>query len=43
VQAGGIIVELFFISNADDLRRYEEKKWILGRKVAETLVAHATI
>lgn len=43
VQAGGIIVELFFISNADDLARYEAKKWTLGRKVAETLVAHATI
>lgn len=41
VQAGGIIVELFFITNADDLARYEAQKWALGREVADVLLKAA--
>lgn len=37
VQAGGIIVELFFITNADDLEAYDARKWLAGRAVAEVL------
>lgn len=37
VRAGGIILELFFISNPDDLRRYLDKKWLVARAVAQTL------
>lgn len=37
VQAGGMIVELFFISNRDDLRAYDERKWLLGRELAQLL------
>lgn len=38
VQAGGIILELFFISNPDDLRRYLDKKWLVAKAVAGVLI-----
>lgn len=38
VQAGGIIVELFFISNPDELRAYLDKKWLVARAVAKNLL-----
>lgn len=38
VQAGGIIVELFFISNANDLAVYDAKKWLVAKAVAEVLM-----
>lgn len=41
VRAGGIILELFFISNPDDLRRYLDKKWLVAKAVAEKLIALA--
>ena len=41
VRAGGIILELFFISNPDDLRRYLDKKWVLARNIAGELVRAA--
>lgn len=37
VQAGGIIVELFFITNGNDLEAYDARKWLAGRAVAEVL------
>lgn len=37
VQAGGIILELFFLSNPDDLAAYEAKKWLVARDVADVL------
>lgn len=42
VQAGGIVVELFFITNRDDLAAYDARKWLAGRAVAEVLTACAT-
>lgn len=41
VQAGGIIVELFFLSNPDDLAMYDQRKWLAARAVAEVLIAAA--
>lgn len=38
VQAGGIIVELFFISNANDLAKYDAKKWLLAKAIAQVLI-----
>ena len=38
VQAGGMIVELFFISNSDDLRKYDEKSWLMASAVANVLI-----
>ena len=40
VQAGGMIVELFFISNPDDLRKYDEKSWTVAKSVVDTLAAN---
>lgn len=37
VQAGGIIVELFFITNVNDLKAYDARKWLAARAVAEVL------
>lgn len=38
VQKGGIILELFFISNPTELVRWEEVKWLVAREVAEVLI-----
>jgi N-acetylmuramoyl-L-alanine amidase len=37
VQAGGIIVELFFITSATDLAAYDAKKWAAAKAVAAVL------
>jgi N-acetylmuramoyl-L-alanine amidase len=37
IQAGGIIVELFFITNRSDLIAYDERKWLAAREVAKLL------
>lgn len=37
VQAGGMIVELFFISNKKDLLSYDERKWVMGKEIARVL------
>jgi len=37
VQAGGLILELFFLSNNHDLRAYLDKKWLVARAVAQVL------
>lgn len=42
VQAGGMIVELFFISNEKDLAAYQARKWLAGRAVAAILKEHAS-
>lgn len=39
VQAGGMIVELLFITNPRDLAKYDARKWVLGKAVAEFLAA----
>lgn len=41
VRAGGIILELFFLSNPNDLRRYLDKKWLVAREVANILMDEA--
>ncbi len=41
VQAGGIIVELFFLTNAHDLAMYDSRKWIAARDVADVLIWEA--
>lgn len=39
VQAGGIIVELFFLTSPTDLAAYDAKKWLAAKAVAEVLGA----
>ena len=38
---GGLIVELFFISNPSDLSKWDTKKWLVAKAVAEVLIKHA--
>lgn len=38
VSNGGIIVELFFISNPDELEIYKSKKWLIGKAIANELL-----
>ena len=40
VQAGGIIVELFFITSPKDLGAYDAKKWLAARAVADVLASY---
>lgn len=42
VQAGGVIVELFFITNPADLAAYDAKKWLAAKAVADVLIEEAT-
>lgn len=37
VQAGGLIVELFFISNPKDVEKYMAKKWLVAKAVAKVI------
>ena len=37
VQAGGIIVELFFITNPSDLAAWDSKKWLAAQEIARVL------
>lgn len=39
VNAGGIIVETFFLSNPDELAKYEARKWMVATAIAEALTA----
>lgn len=41
VQGGGIIVELFFLTNPEDLRKYQEVKWLLAKEVSDFLIQEA--
>lgn len=38
VSNGGIILELFFISNDEELSIWKQKKWLVGKAVAEVLM-----
>lgn len=37
VQAGGLIVEMLFITNLNDLKMYDERKWLMAREIAMAL------
>lgn len=40
VSGGGIILELFFISNDTELEIWKQKKWLVGKAVAEVLAGY---
>lgn len=40
VREGGIILELFFISNPSELAAYQAKKWPLAREIADVIADH---
>lgn len=41
VQAGGVILELLFITNPADVAAYDARKWLAARNVAAVLIAEA--
>lgn len=41
VQAGGVIVELLFITNPADLAAYDARKWLAAKAVADVLIERA--
>ena len=43
VQNGGIILELFFISNPKELEIYNAKKWLVARELADVIAAHVGV
>ena len=38
VNAGGLILEIFFLSNESELKVFEEKYWLIAKEVAKVLV-----
>ena len=42
VSNGGIILELFFISNDLELKTWKDRKWLVGKAVAEVLANYVT-
>ena len=40
VSGGGIILELFFISNPRELNTYLSKKWLVAREIADVIAEH---
>ncbi len=38
VRHGGIVLETFFISNPQELQAYLDKKWLLGKAIAEAII-----
>ncbi|WP_201555766.1 N-acetylmuramoyl-L-alanine amidase [Psychrobacter sp. 72-O-c] len=43
VRNGGIILELFFISNPTELATYQAKKWPLAREIADVIAQHVGV
>ena len=41
VRSGGIIVELFFLTNPSDMAAYDARKWMAAREVAAVLAGEA--
>lgn len=37
VRAGGLVVEVFFISNPEELAKYLDRKWLVASAIAESL------
>lgn len=38
IQAGGMIVEMFFLSNPVDLANYDDNKWLMAKAVADVVI-----
>lgn len=43
VRNGGIILELFFISNPTELATYQAKKWLIAREIADVIADHVGV
>lgn len=38
VRAGGLVVECFFLSNPEDLARYQARKWMVASAIVQALI-----
>jgi len=38
INAGGLILEVSFLSNATELKAFEEKYWLIGKSISEVLI-----
>lgn len=43
VRGGGVILELFFISNPTELATYQAKKWLVARELADVIADHVGV
>lgn len=43
VRNGGIILELFFISNPVELQTYQARKWLVARELADVIASHVGV
>lgn len=43
VRNGGIILEMFFISNPNELAKYQARKWLVARELAEVIAEHVGV
>lgn len=43
VSNGGIILELFFLSNSAELATYQAKKWLIAREIADVIADHVGV
>lgn len=41
IGAGGLIIELFFLSNASDLAAYNARKWVAAKAIADAIMVEA--
>jgi N-acetylmuramoyl-L-alanine amidase len=37
VRAGGLVVECFFLSNPDELAKYEARKWLVASAIVKAI------
>jgi N-acetylmuramoyl-L-alanine amidase len=37
VRAGGLVVEVFFLSNQEELAKYQARKWMVATSIAEAV------
>ena len=42
VQAGGLVVEMFFITNQEELDAWDNKKWLVCKSIANVLIEELT-
>lgn len=43
VRGGGLVVETFFISNPDELRKYQERHWLVASAIVGAMLAGAAL
>jgi N-acetylmuramoyl-L-alanine amidase len=42
VRVGGLVVETFFLSNAEELAKYDARKWLVATAIAQAIMGQGT-